>query len=535
MVEQAFYTYIAAIETKFKKGQRPPVRKGCVVERLKKDDHLRALVQQLEDSHEFSALLEETRSAFRSDDWHSARRASWWTDPIQNFFRRTGYYTNKFDGSDTPCDLFERYEAAFQRRSVQTMYLAPMEFVEFVKPELKFSGFEIRRFDRKELEEIVGNGVNRVFYPYAFLDKDTLDALQGYWFVVGRDAEEVRRLGWLTIAKEDLGWVSLKYTHFPTAIERALERLVLFDWVEVRKGQYDDPIDFPRFAFNIPFVIRVDDNYLNSPGSAPDRSMLKSYLKEEHPDTGEVYEDRYVIFDLNESRVAAFQQFIRRADKCLRHLGLEIEDTHWPFLKVAIGNLIKAFFTEELEQLLWHITALEALLGEPGPGVTASLARRSAAILSTTEKERKECRKKFRELYDLRSALVHGRQFKDEVHRKHLFEARMMVLRVTISVVQWLGEIAARINEESWQANVPKREDILNLLDLSNADCILSDLSNADRNRLSALLSNFPTGFPGDFLSLSNLSDADRNRLKLLLSSLPSGFPCTPTWSAISE
>lgn len=496
MIEQAFYTYIKAVETKFKDGQRQPARKGCSVEWLNKDDHLRALIKQLEDGHEFSALLEETRSAFRCDDWHSARRASSWTDPVKNFFRRTGYYTNKFAGSDMPCDLFERYEAAFQRRSVQTTYLAPMEFVEFAKPELKFSGFEIRRFDREELEEIIGNGVNRVFYPYAFLDKDTLDALQGYWFVVGRDAEEVRRLGWLTIAKEDLGWVSLKYTHFPTAIERALERLVLFDWVKVRKGQYVDPKDVPRCAFNIPFVIRVDDNYLTSPGSAPDRSKLKSYFKEEHSDTGEVYEDRYVIFDLNESRIAAFQQCIRRADKCLRHLGLETEDTHWPFLKVAIGNLIKAFFTDELEQLLWHITALDALLGEKR-STREPIARRSAAILGTTEGKKEETLEQFDELYRLRCDLVHGNQFKKDIHRKQLFEARVMAMRVTICFVHFLGEIAAGINKESRESEVPDREDLLILLDGKS--------SNADQKRLQGFSATTrqdfqpcPTG-PRDF------------------------------------
>lgn len=63
----------------------------------------------------------------------------------------------------------------------------------------------------------------------------------------------------------------------------------------------------------------------------------------------------------------------------------------------------------------------------------------------------------------------------------------MMVLRVTICFVHYLGEIVAGINEGSWQSEIPKREDFLTLL----------DRSDADRDRLSALLSNLPTGFPG--------------------------------------
>ena len=494
MIEQAFHIYTKAVETRFEASRRSPKTKGGLVEWLNKDDQLRALVKQLEDGHEFSALLEATRSEIRSDDWHSARGASWWRDPIRNFFCRAGYYTDTFAGSDTPGDLVKRYEAAFRRRCVTVTYLAPVEFVNFPKPELKFSGFDIRKFDRKELDEIVGNDVNRVFYPYAVVDTD---ALQEYWFIVAKTEEEMRRLGWMTIAKEAVGWVSPEYTRFPTAIERALERLVLFDWVGERQEGREPPNGHWWFGFKIPFVLRVDDNDLISPRSAPDCSTLESYIpKGEDPDTGKEYKAHHVLFNLNEPRFAAFEECIQRADECLGHLEKKdcdadstYRDTFWPFLNVAMRNLIKAFFTEELEQLLWHITALEALLGERGPGVTASIARRSAAILGATEKERKGWKKKFagnNGLYDLRSALVHGRKFKKDVHRKQLCEARMMAMRVTIWFVHYLGDIAARINEGSWKSEVPKREDFL----------ILLDLSNADQDRLSALLGNLPTGFP---------------------------------------
>ena len=496
MIEQAFHIYTKAVETAFEARRRSPTTQRGLVELRNKARHLCDLVDQLEDGPEFSVLLKETISAFRGKGWHSSRSESSWRDAIRQFFRRTGYYTDTlFKGSDTPCDLVKRYEAAFQRRHVQTTYLAPLEFVEFPKPELKFSGFDIRKFDRKELDEIVGNDVNRVFYPHAFLDKDTLDALQEYWFIVAKVEEEPRRLGYLYYSAADAaavkGHVYVEYTRFPPAIERVLARLVLFDWVGNPQDQltYSGQDGLP-FGFEIPFVLRVDDNDLKGPEGAPDRSKLKSYgPKYGDPNTGEEYNAHHVIFDLNESRVAEFEECVQRADECLQHL--ETDDTRWPYLKVAIDNLIKAFFTEELEQLLWHITALEALLGERGPGVTASIARRSAAILGATEKERKEWKKRFagnNGLYDLRSALVHGRQFKEDVHRKQLFEARMMAMRVTIRFVHYLGEMATRIKEESWQGEVPDREDLVILLDRRSR--------NADQKRLQAILNDLPTGFP---------------------------------------
>ena len=364
--------------------------------------------------------------------------------------------------------------------------------MQFPKPELKFSGFEIRKFDRKELDEIVGNDVNRVFYPYAVLDKDTLDALQEYWFIVVKTEEEVRRLGWMTIAKEAVGWVSPEYTRFPTAIERALERLVLFDWVgELQEGR-EPPNGHWWFGFKIPFVLRVDDNDLKAPESAPDCSKLESYgIKHVDLDTDEEYKGHVVVFDLNGSRVVAFEQCIKRADECLGHLEKKdcdtdptYRDTYWPFLKVALGNVIKAFFTDGLEQLLWHITALEALLGAER-GIRKSIAKRSAAIVGTTKKERKRLKEQFEDLYDLRCDLVHGNQFKKDIHRKQLFEARMIVLQVVIWFVHYLGRTAAMIESVS-SDEIPDREDFLTLL----------DQSNADQKRLQVVRKNLPNGFP---------------------------------------
>ncbi len=50
--------------------------------------------------------------------------------------------------------------------------------------------------------------------------------------------------------------------------------------------------------------------------------------------------------------------------------------------------LVKAFFAEGLEQLLWHITAIDALLGEDASGLKEKLARRTASILGKTEDEK---------------------------------------------------------------------------------------------------------------------------------------------------
>ena len=303
-------------------------------------------------------------------------------------------------------------------------------------------------------------------------------------------------MGHLYISAADVaaaeGRVFPKYSGFPPEIERVLARLVLFDWV----GDPTDPLSYRGrngypFGFKIPFVLRVDDNDLGRPQTTPDCSTLLIETVG-GPYTGEELEIPYVIFDLNESRAAAFEEYIQRADKYLGYLEKKDRDsdstyleTFWPFLKVAMGNLIKAFFTDELEQLLWHITALEALLGEER-GIRRSIAKRSATIIGTTEGKKEEIREQFTRLYKLRCDLVHGNQFKKDIHRQQLFEARMMVLQVTIWFVHYLGETAAKMNEGTWGSMVPTRKDFFNLL----------DQSDADQKRLRTIRNNLPNEFP---------------------------------------
>lgn len=475
MIKCALDTYVATVEKVFTASRHQARSKGGLIELRNKAQQLHGLVEQLEDGREFQTLVDETRSKFRND-WPSSKSESSWKYAIRHFFRRTGYYTRAF--SDTPSTLFQAYEEAFLRRQVRTTYLAPMEFVYFSRPEFRFSDFQIRQLDRDELETIVGNEVNRVFYPYAIVDTR---ALQRYWFLIVTIEQPAPRLRRSKFEWSSIDRVPLEYTRFPSAIERVLARLVLFDWVV--EPQDDHSPYRSQFGFNIPFVVRVDDDYLSSPKGAPDCSKLAT-TPQIDPLTEEEYEAPTVFFDLNEPHAVTFEECTSRADDCLRQL--EADPARWPFLKVALGNLIKAFFTDGLEQLLWHITALEALLGERKPGLTESLAKRGAVILGATENERRQLRKRLKELYALRCDLVHGNEFEDEVQWQQLFEARTFARQITIWFLHYLGQVATRINERSWQGEVPKREDFLSLL----------DLSDTDRARLSSLLSNLPSGFP---------------------------------------
>lgn len=61
-----------------------------------------------------------------------------------------------------------------------------------------------------------------------------------------------------------------------------------------------------------------------------------------------------------------FEQCITLYGQILRYI--EPIPEQWHFIEIAWGYFIKAYFADGLEQLLWHITTLEALLGEKRRG-----------------------------------------------------------------------------------------------------------------------------------------------------------------------
>jgi hypothetical protein len=132
------------------------------------------------------------------------------------------------------------------------------------------------------------------------------------------------------------------------------------------------------FGFRIPVVLTADHSLLRQPRRAPDLSRLAS-------DTDEV-EGWRICLDGTEAE--AFRDFMERTGALFQELKLPNND--WRFLDIAVGYLTKAFFEDGLEQLLWHITALEAVFGESKRGVTERLARRLASILGSSEEEKKD-------------------------------------------------------------------------------------------------------------------------------------------------
>ena len=129
---------------------------------------------------------------------------------------------------------------------------------------------------------------------------------------------------------------------------------------------------------------------------------------------------------------------------------------------------------------------MEALLGEKGEGVTKRLARRIAFILGKDEKERKTIKKRFKELYGFRCDLVHGNPFKDDIYQGHLRYARNLARLALLWFLHYLNNVLIRTQDYHPDERIPKREDILMLI----------DLDEQSRAHLNRLIDSLPPGFP---------------------------------------
>lgn len=435
-----------------------------------------ATVEELEESSEFSELVRATQETFRGD-FHSAKPEGRWKWPVQTFFKRSGFYTKIGGVSFDQEGLFDRYGEAFGRREINVRYLAPLELVEFKEQRIECGSFEIRRFSKAELDEVFGTEVNRVFYGYAFADTSRLS---DYWFLVVDGVERAHAISTrLTTDLSGLGSVFSSYSLPPLPVERAVRVLSLFDW-QLATPKFDDrPGGWTRVGF--PLTIRTSDDSLEQPRAMPDLSVLETETRCDQQ--GEEYEVPAVYAEVEEEACHRLGDFCLRVGQFLREFG---PDHSWHFFEVGMTYIVRAFLTWGLDQLLWHVTALEALLGEGvNEPIRSTVGKRLGTILGETRSAQKTIKSRFNDLYDLRCDLVHGNRVVSSVAASDLAELRTLARRTGLWFAHWLRAIESEAQADT-SVLLPRRRELLTML----------DLGEDQRVQIARLLRRLPTSFP---------------------------------------
>lgn len=464
---KAFRIYLESVKSKFNK---PKVYKK--VETLYALKHAKVELEELENSQEFKDIFDKTLDALNLLTFASST--------IGNFFRRSGCYLDIIHGKPVNIDeTYGKYIKAFQRSNYITSYLAPLNPVHIKTDDfpIDFGTFQIWRFTNDELKAFFKSDINTIFYPEAEIPLDELKYVPFIYAEESISRAENHDYDQEYRGKDFADWYTIKvaYSEYPKPIESALKKLSLFEWelfspnrgdppvpVEIKETQSRKYLKSKKewFSYEVPFILEKDDNILSPPKQTPD----VSHISQSHI-WGGAYEfdacpEQFYILD--NKRIDTLKKFIQRLDHILSTLKPYRET--WYFIEVAFNFFFKAFFSSGIEQLLGHIIVLEALLGErkETEGITSVVAKRIVYITGKTENE-----KIYKDLYSVRSKLVHGSVSDKKIYTTHLYYSRLLARQVLLWFFNCLNKIAEELPENIQAEKIPKRKDILQFIDLS--------------------------------------------------------------------
>ncbi|MGH3644332.1 MAG: hypothetical protein ACRDUX_35540 [Mycobacterium sp.] len=434
-----------------------------------------ATVNALQASTQFKELVRATRDEFR-DDFHSAKSDDRWSRAVSTFFKVGGCYGEPVWPA-APSDLFDAYCNAFRQRVRTIRYLALLEFTEFARPRLDCGTFEIRRFSKAELDVFLRSDVSRSFYGYAVADTAQLCA---YWFLVVQREEAVRPVSTImTVDLSAMGSAFPSYRLPPAPIEEALRVLALFDWeLATPSARGEQPDGWMQLQ--IPLFLESSDHLLDPPRAAPDTSVLATETRADVD--GEEFEVRVIDVEVSEGACGQLEGFCCRVNSALRKFP---SGHHWHFFEVAMTYFIRAFLTRGIDQLLWHMTALEALLGGGPPEPIQRVGKRLGVILGDTRAVEEKIRRRFKELYALRCDLVHGNRVLDSIAATELADTRQLARKAML----WFAHGLHLLQSEAAMTNcteMPSRTELLAVL----------DFDEKQRRQVGALIAQLPPMFP---------------------------------------
>jgi hypothetical protein len=444
------------------------------------------------------------------DDADYADYAVGWKLSIGNFFRRSHCYFNKYN--NIACDTYkilDDYCRAFERKSFKKIHLIPLGHVNFEVDSMNFIDFAIRKFTKEGFSELLEYDNNKTFYSNLAVD---INILSGHWFIQAEEEFVTQNtIKDLWIEESD---ISIPDINIPDIINKPLSAIVLYNWVSqsdrypvredagdelyrrISSGDYDEAsyerddaevVDQSLNAlkndfvpFNVPFILEINDNLLLPPYHFyVDQQLKDSSIMRELSLSDYV---RDVLY-FNKQGTTDFKEFIKNTSSIIENIysiGKEVD-----FISRAFHYLRKAFFSDGLEQLLWHIVVLETLFGER-KHIGKTIANRVSTILGDSGENREKINKIFKVIYDYRSNTVHGRKFKKKVSNNHLHQARHLARKSLLWTIHFLHYLISGIKSLDDINKRPIREYINSVIDLASDN----QLSNGN------CLTNLPTGFP---------------------------------------
>jgi hypothetical protein len=400
---------------------------------------------------------------------------------LRNWFRRRDMYSHLLDGQ--PIDYTEATKQLItdaQTTEWRIIYLALLDGVRLHSNDpLDFGGFQIVKPSSDWLEHTLRFETNRLFYPKCIC---STYRLSDHWYIRGETHE--RRESWHQRFAKYLQAAGEKIRHsdLPTPIEAALKILTLWDWQSIPE-QEEFASDEEWLSFRIAFIIGFSNNPFEDPPLQPSLDIL-GYTDED--ESGKLPEPQpNCPWKLDEAETQILAAFVRDTSRRLETLNDSSE--LWQCADRALGSFLRAFLSKGFDQLLWHMIAIEALLGDDKDGLVGRIKRRIKFLYGQTGPNAKKAAKAFQDTYDARSKLVHGDEAAHVAYTQQR-NARVLARRVCeVGILLFSGLLDAA--KSGSLASMPRRRVVVDCLDylIEEGDPAIYALAATSSNILKTL------------------------------------------------
>lgn len=336
---------------------------------------------------------------------------------------------------------------AFETPTVRRTYLCPLDLAGDL-PEMRFGDASVRHYTASELDDLFDAPRLARHYPQLPLDSRRL--AQFRWLVVEEQALAVPRAGQRAMPflyetlNRDYGAIEPHAGSHPAAVGDALFGLLLAPWEDWHSLEYD------WRAFSIPWIHTASDDLFVRPRSVPSADTLTWEDASHQEYDGEIIEyQRPVHIYLDDEAEVVLAGFdpgwwvrIEAAGKT-------------PLFETPVRHfLLRAAFSDGMDQIMAHMTMIEAALGlrsdsgnSSKPRMTAKgrVAKRVELLLADPK-----AGVDYEAMFETRSAFVHGRAFQGTVSSKDRNLARSLARRVAVALIDVANGPAGQTTREDY-------------------------------------------------------------------------------------
>jgi hypothetical protein len=325
-------------------------------------------------------------------------------------------------------------DAAYMRSVTVRRHICPLDLADDL-PQITFGNARVAQFTAEELEKLFD--APRLARSFPALPLESKRLAQFHWLVVEEEVEidprpEARATPFMFVdMSRDFGEIEPHLGRFPPPVEGALFFLLLARWEEWSTMQ---EVDWR--GFRVPWIYTLDEDLFVRPARPPnpDSLTLEPWIVQDH--WGEEIElERPSTLPLDDSAKTELQLFTDAA-----WTELQAARATPLFETPVVHFLVRAFLADGIDEVMAHMTTIEAALGlemdhkrklrpKPDPHPKPSATERVAARIGATLTDPKAAQD-FKDLFELRSAFVHGRAGLQKISTPQRVLARTLARRV---------------------------------------------------------------------------------------------------------